>query len=103
MNPELFDVVELLINIPEDNLFIGAQGAIVECHNDQDFEVEFSDQNGSTLSLCTLSRQTFVVVWKSSTQQWLSPVEKLTAILNQLPEAKQEEVLNYARFIYQRV
>jgi ABC-type phosphate transport system substrate-binding protein len=102
MNPEMFDIVELLINIPEHNLFTSAQGAIVECHNDHDFEVEFSDQNGSTQALCTLSRPAFIVVWKSSTQKWLSPAEKITAILNQLHEDQQEEILNYARFVYQK-
>ena len=102
INPEPFDIVELLVNLPEDNLFVGAQGAIVEQYSDNDFEVEFSNDAGETLALCTLSRQKFIVVWKSATQQWLTASEKLTAILSQLPAGQQEEILNYARFIYQK-
>ncbi|NJR48107.1 MAG: DUF4926 domain-containing protein, partial [Hyellaceae cyanobacterium CSU_1_1] len=39
--PELFDVVELLIDLPESNLRAGVQGAIVECYQDNNYEVEF--------------------------------------------------------------
>lgn len=102
IQPELFDVVELLVNLPEYNLFLGAQGTIVECYNDEDFEVEFANEAGETTALCTLPRQNFIVVWKSSSKQWLPIADKVAAILNQLSESKQEEVLNYARFIYQR-
>lgn len=101
--PEPFDIVELLINLPEYNLQIGAQGAIVECYSDKDFEVEFSNENGETLALCTLSSQNFIVVWQAATQQWLSVADKVTAILNQLPERQQEEIWNYTRLLYQRV
>ncbi len=30
--PELFDLIELLIYLPEDNLCAGVQGTIVECY-----------------------------------------------------------------------
>lgn len=103
MTPELFDIVELLVNVPAHNLFIGTQGAIVECHSDRDFEVEFADQNGETQALCTLTHRDFIVVWRASTKQWLNASEKVIAILNQLSEGEREEILNYARFIYQKV
>ena len=103
MNPEPFDIVELLVSLPEHNLLVGIQGAIVEQYSDNDFEVEFSNEAGETLALCTLPRQKFIVVWKSTTQQWLTAAERITAILQQLPERQQEEILNYARFIYQKV
>jgi hypothetical protein len=103
MNPELFDIVELLVNVPENNLFIGTQGAIVECHSDRDFEVEFSNSKGETVVLCTLSSNDFIIVWRSATKQWLKASEKVIAILNQLSEGQHEEILNYARFIYQKV
>ena len=35
--PELFDVVELLVDLPEHNLRAGVQGAIVECYQDNNF------------------------------------------------------------------
>lgn len=69
MNPEPFDIVELLVSLPEDNLLVGTQGAIVEQYSDNDFEVEFSNEAGETLALCTLPQQKFIVVWKSATQQ----------------------------------
>jgi hypothetical protein len=103
MNPEPFDIVELLVSLPEHNLLVGTQGAIIEQYSDDDFEIEFSNEAGETLTLCTLPRQKFIVVWKSATQQWLTAAERITAILQQLPERQQEEILNYARFIYQKV
>lgn len=102
INPEPFDIVELLVNLPEHNLFVGAQGAVVEQYSSDDFEVEFSNKAGETLALCTLPRQKFIVVWQSTTQQWLTAAERITAILQQLPENQHEEILNYARFIYQK-
>lgn len=102
IKPELFDIVELLVNLPEHNLFVGTQGTIVESHSDEDFEVEFANESGETSALCTLSHSKFIVVWKSATQQWLTASEKVVAILNQLSESKQEEILNYVRFIYQK-
>jgi len=67
--PELFDVVELLVNLPEYDRQMGEQGTIVECYNDRDFEIEFANDRGETTGLCTLSRNQFIVVWKSNTQQ----------------------------------
>ena len=34
LTPELFDIIELLINLPNYQQFIGSQGTIVECFND---------------------------------------------------------------------
>lgn len=39
--PELFDVIELLTDIPERNLKKGEQGAIIEDYQDGVYEVEF--------------------------------------------------------------
>lgn len=72
--PELFDVVELLVDLPEFNLRAGIQGAIVECYRDNNYEVEFSNSDGETLALCSLSTQQFVVVWSAKTKTWL-PVD----------------------------
>jgi Domain of unknown function (DUF4926) len=41
--PELFDVIELLVDLPESNLRAGERGAIVECFRDGKYEVEFTN------------------------------------------------------------
>ena len=98
--PELFDVVELLIDLPESNLRAGVQGAIVECYNN--YEVEFSNSDGETLALCTLSARQLVVVWSAKTKTWLTISERVAAILNNLDNHRQEEVLDFARFLYHK-
>jgi len=40
IEPQQFDVVELLVNLPEHGLRAGLQGAILECYPDQSYEVE---------------------------------------------------------------
>ncbi|NUO83464.1 DUF4926 domain-containing protein [candidate division KSB1 bacterium] len=52
--PDLFDVVELQEDSPEFEMQRGAQGAMVECYSDGEFEVEFVDEDGQTLALCGL-------------------------------------------------
>jgi hypothetical protein len=42
IKPGLFDVVELLVCIPQAELSPGSQGAIVKCHGDNSYEVEFT-------------------------------------------------------------
>ena len=43
IKPELFDLVELLVDLPEHNLIMGEQGTIVEEYNDGFYEIEFSN------------------------------------------------------------
>jgi Domain of unknown function (DUF4926) len=100
--PELLDIIELLVNLPESKQFIGTQGTIVECHDLHNFEVEFSNEDGETTALCVLSSQQFIVVWRAKTKQWLTTSDKIAAIFNNLPETKREEVLDFARFLYQK-
>jgi hypothetical protein len=102
MQPELLDIVELLVNLPEYNQVIGTQGTIVECHDLDNFEVEFSNEDGETTALCVLSSQQFIVVWTAKTKQWLSTSDKITAIFQNLSEPNREEVLDFARFLYQK-
>lgn len=101
-DPELFDVIELLAKLPEHNLRSGSQGAIVECYPDSTCEVEFSNQEGETLALCRLSSEQFIVVWKAKTKTWLSVSEKIAATIAHLSEERRREVLDFARFLYQR-
>jgi hypothetical protein len=68
MKPELFDVVELLVDLPESNLCVGEQGAIVECFNGGKYEVEFANQYGETTAICTLNSEQFRVVWQAKTK-----------------------------------
>ncbi|GFE68448.1 DUF4926 domain-containing protein [Chroococcus sp. FPU101] len=98
---ELFDIIELLIDLPEYSLYRGVQGAIVECYPDDQYEVEFTNQDGETIALCVLSSKQFIVVWKANTKQWLSVSDKLATLVTYLPEERQQEVLDFARFLYQ--
>lgn len=66
--PELFDVIELLVDLPEYNLRSGVQGAIVECYPGGTYEVEFSNKDGETLALCELKSEQFIVFWKAKTK-----------------------------------
>jgi Domain of unknown function (DUF4926) len=102
MKPEIFDVIELLINLPEHKQPIGTQGTIVECYDPNHFEVEFSNENGETTALCVLTPQQFMVVWQVQTKQWLTTTDKITAIFGNLPENKREEILDFARFLSQK-
>jgi hypothetical protein len=52
---KLLDVVALLKGKPEYKLLRGQIGTIVERYSNTEFEVEFSDNNGKTISLLTLS------------------------------------------------
>ncbi len=102
IEPELFDVVELLIDLPEYNLRSGVRGAIVDCYSDEKYEVEFSNEEGETLALCTLFSEQFVIVWKAQTKSWLSVSEQLAEVVNHLSEERQQEVLEFARSLHQR-
>ena len=66
--PELFNIVELLVDLPEDELSAGVQGTIVECYGKDAYEVEFSNFDGETLALCNLSPEQFVIVWQGLEQ-----------------------------------
>jgi hypothetical protein len=100
--PDLFDVVELLVDLPEHNLRMGARGAIVHCHPDNTYEVEFTSEEGETLALCALSYQQFIIVWRARTQAWVPVAEQIAALVDRLPERAEQEVLDFARFLHVR-
>ena len=101
-SPELFDVVELLVDLSEHNLRAGVHGAIVECDRDNNYEVEFSNSDGETIALCALSAKQFVVVWSAKTETWLPISERVAAIVDNLDSKRQEEVLDFALFLYHK-
>jgi hypothetical protein len=95
--PELFDIVELLEYLPEHELQAGAQGTIVECYGDDAYEVEFSNSEGETLALCTLSCEQFIIVWQAKTKSWLPLPEQIIDVVKNLDTARQKEVFKFAR------
>jgi hypothetical protein len=90
LEPELLDIVELLVYLPKSGQFLGSRGTIVECFDGGEYEVEFSDGNGETTALSTLSSRQFIVVWKADTKSWLPVTERLTAVIERLFEDKQQ-------------
>ena len=46
----LFDVVELIADIPEHGLNAGMRGTIIECHPDDNYEIEFINDYGETIN-----------------------------------------------------
>jgi hypothetical protein len=51
----LYDVVELAVDLPDEGLHAGAVGTIVDDYAGSDeFEVEFTDESGRTLALTAL-------------------------------------------------
>lgn len=60
MKLDINDIVELLVDIPNENLKAGNIGVIVELlkYKKEDFyEIEFCDKNGETLTTVTLNKQ----------------------------------------------
>jgi hypothetical protein len=102
IKPALFDVVELLTDLPTQQLRIGDRGAIVESYNDNTFEVEFTNREGETLALVALPAQQFMVVWSADTCTWVSETEQVATLLSRLPKELNQEVLNFVRFLYAR-
>ncbi|MBD1824754.1 DUF4926 domain-containing protein [Cyanobacteria bacterium FACHB-DQ100] len=80
--PDLFDGIELLVDLPEVGIQAGEQGAIVEDYGDA-YEIEFfvPNSNGETLALCRLTLDQFVVVWRSATKSDVSISGQVAAIV----------------------
>ena len=102
IEPELFDVIELLVNLPEYNLLAGVRGAIVDCYADDKYEVEFTNEEGETEVICPLSSHQFIVIWKAKTKSWLSVSEQIVAAIGNLSEERKREVLDFTRGLYKR-
>jgi Domain of unknown function (DUF4926) len=59
---QLLDVVTLLTDLPERNLFRGQVGTVVEVYEPDAFEVEFVDKNGYTYGLETLMAENLLLL-----------------------------------------
>jgi len=101
--PDLGDVVELIVDIPDRNLRAGIQGTIVHCYADQAYEVEFTNNEGETLDFLALRPEQFIVVWRAKTQQWVSVSEQAVALIANLPDGAKQQVLDFARFLSARM
>jgi len=51
---QLYDVVELTVDRPDDGLRSGAVGTIVDAYTNDEYEVEFADGDGRTIALAAL-------------------------------------------------
>ena len=58
--PRLVDVVELAVELHDLGLKAGSVGAVVEELPDEHFLVEFSDAEGKSLALCTLTGEQLI-------------------------------------------
>lgn len=102
--PELFDVIELIVDLPEQGLYAGMVGTIVEIHQEGTaYEVEFADDEGRAVNLLALRREQFLVIWRSRTQAWVPPADRVTELVSRLPEETAAQVLDFARFLNARL
>ena len=101
ITPELFDMIELVINVPNSSLKVGDRGTIVEEYGGKAYEVEFTNSDGETTALQSLTCNQFIVVWRSATKMWVPVGDRLVAMIQFLPEENQKQVLDFARSLYQ--
>jgi hypothetical protein len=99
--PALFDVVELLKDVPDLGLRAGSRGAIVECYSAA-CEVEFTNAEGETVATAALAPSQLIVVWRAETKTWVSVAEQIEALVARLTDDTRQEVLDFARFLYER-
>jgi len=97
--PKLFDVIEVLSDLPDKGVRAGMRGTLVEQYTPDAFEVEFANDEGETLALCALTSRQFIVVWQAETKQPVSLEHQTAQIVARLPEKAGEEVRDFARFL----
>ncbi|MCD5417676.1 DUF4926 domain-containing protein [Candidatus Bipolaricaulota bacterium] len=100
--PNLFDIIELAVDIPDRGLHAGMAGTIVDCHPDNVYEVEFADGEGETLDFLALTPDQFIVIWRAKTKTWVPVAERIAALLAHLSEEAEREVLDFVHFLYAR-
>lgn len=95
IEPMLFDVVETIYPLVESGVASGAKGTIVHSHGDGSYEVEFTDDNGETVAVQTLTRDQFVVIWRAGDGEEVPLAEQVA----HLSDRAGTEVLDFARFL----
>ncbi len=101
--PDIGDIIEVITTIPDKNLRAGVRGAVVHCHGNSFYEVEFTDDNGATLDFSALHEKHFIVVWQAETQQWIPIAEQTSALVASLPDDAARQVLDFARSLSVRI
>ncbi|MGI0479495.1 DUF4926 domain-containing protein [Geminocystis sp. CENA526] len=71
---KLFDVVALLEDLPEINLYRGQVGTIIEQYEPNVFEVEFSDCTGKTYALEMLTEKQLMILYHAPLSQVKIPI-----------------------------
>ncbi|MDQ3248580.1 MAG: DUF4926 domain-containing protein, partial [Chloroflexota bacterium] len=99
---ELFDVVEAIIDLPNENIRAGMRGTIVEDFSDGAYLVEFANEYGETLEMPALTITQFIVVWRDATHAPVSVAEQAAALVANLPDNAAHQVLDFARFLAAR-
>ncbi|WP_417912574.1 DUF4926 domain-containing protein [Candidatus Electronema sp. TJ] len=99
MRPDIGDIVEIVRDIPEKHLRAGMQGAVVHCHSNDVYEVEFVDEHGATLDFSALDADQCILVWRAATRQWIPLAEQASALVAGLPDEAARQVLDFARFL----
>ena len=113
IKPAIFDLVEVVVDIPKDEmpepempgveLGIGSQGYIVEIFGDHEaYMVEFLDEEGYTTHLTTLYAEMVTVVWQRETKKDVPVAEQIANLVARLPEPTAQNILDFARFQHAR-
>ena len=99
---DLFDVVELTVDLPQHHLRAGQRGTLVDRHTNNAYEVEFANEMGETQAMVALGETHFIVVWRAQSRTWVPVAEQVAALVSSLPERARQEVLDFSRFLYER-
>jgi hypothetical protein len=75
---KLLDVVALINDVPQHRLHRGEIGAVVECHGDEIFDLEFVAQDGYTYALVTLPAELLIPLREKPTHDAPSVVRATT-------------------------
>lgn len=99
MMPDIGDIVEIVMDIPEKNLRAGMRGAVVHYHGNDVYEIEFTDKNGETIDFSAIHAKQFIIVWRAENRQWTPIAEQTSALVAGLSDDAAKQVLNFARFL----
>jgi len=60
------------------------------------------NETGETQALIGLETDRLIVVWRAQSRTWVPVAEQVAALVTSLPERTRQEVLDFARFLYER-